>query len=425
MGVRQLRRKILFSLLLLLIAGRAAAAQVELTLRDADSLFAARNLELIAARYDISMADAQMEQARLWANPVVSVTQNVYNKVNGRWFDFGPQSEQTVGIDQLISIAGQHSSGVKAAAAGREMAMAQFDDLLRRLRGELHKTFVSLYFAQHNMKLYESEIVSLRQTLDALVVQVKKGNISQIEAARIQALLLSLSKEQDGYSAQVEELEGRLRVLLALTPDTKIQALFEPGCTASMPDADAVAAALTDSLDSRSDVRMAMAATTLADARLRQERSKAWPEVHITGQYDRNAGYFPNFYTIGATLSLPLFNRNQGAIHAAREAAEQSRRQLADIRQKAAGDVAVASAGFVRSLKLERTVSDDYDKTNIDNLFQSVNDNYRRRNISLLEFVDFYNTYKDAMLEMSSVKENVFLTAEDLNVAAGRQVIKY
>lgn len=407
------------------MAGHTAGQEVHLTLHEADSLFMARNLELLAARCDVSMADAAVVQARLYANPVISVEENVYNRLNHKYFDFGGRSEQVIGIDQLISIAGQHANVLRAAKADREVALSRFDDLIRTLRGELHKTFVSLYFAQKNMNLYSSEIVSLRQTLDALLIQVKKGNISQIEAARIQALLLSLRKEQDGYSASVSELEGRLRVLLAMSSEIKPKAVFSPECIAAMPAPDSCRLALDSSLDARPDVRMAQNRQALADARLRAERSKAFPEVHITGQYDRNAGYFRNYFAVGATLSVPLFNRNQGNIRSARAAVEQSRQEYADTREKAGNDIAVASENFLRSLRLEKSVTDDYDKTDITHLFNSINENYRKRNISLLEFVDFYKTYKDAMLEVSSVRENVFLAAEELNTAAGRVVVKY
>lgn len=87
--------------------------------------------------------------------------------------------------------------------------------------------------------------------------------------------------------------------------------------------------------------------------------------------------------------------------------------------------MAVAKENFIRALSLEKSVSDNFDKENINTLFQSVNENYRKRNISLIEFVDFYKTYKEAMLEISTVREKVFLSAEDLNMAAGREVVKY
>lgn len=408
----------------LLCAGTGFGQTLNLTLQEADSLFLARNIDLLAERYNISMADAAIAQAKLYHNPVISLEENVYNRLNHHVFDFGRKSEQVVNVDQLISIARQHSNVVKEARSEHDVAVARFEELLRNLRAELHKAFVRLSFAQRNMKIYQHEIVSLRTTLDQLTVQEKKGNISQIETARIQALLLSVRREQNEFLEKVSDLQERLRLLMALPATTYITAEFHPNPSA-LPDSSACDRLLTDSLLQRADVLMARHQTEQAKAALAVSKSQAWPEVHITGQYDRNAGYFPHYFAIGVSLSIPLFNRNQGHIRSAKERIDQYEQLYAGTIAKAQNEVAVAKENFLRSLSLEKSVSDQYDKENINTLFQSVNENYRKRNISLLEFVDFYKTYKEAMLEISNVREKVFLTAEDLNQAAGREVVKY
>lgn len=419
-----LSKKIVLSGLLVLCACTSSCQTIDLTMQEADSLFLARNMDLLVERCNISMADATVAQAKLYHNPVISLEENVYNRLNKRYFDFGRNSEQVVNIDQLINIAGQHSNVVKEARSEHDVAMARFEKLLRNLRAELHKTFVKLYFAQRNMKIYQNEIVSLRTTLDQLTTQEKKGNISQIETARIQALLLSVRREQNEFIENASALQGRLRILMALPSTVNITVVFNPD-TSTMPDLSECDRLLTDSLMQRSDVLMARNQTEQAKATLNVRKSQAWPEVHITGQYDRNAGYFPKYFAIGVSLSLPLFNRNQGNIRSAKARIAQCEQDYAGTIAKAQNEVAVAKDNFLRSLSLDKSVSDNFDKENITTLFQSVNENYRKRNISLLEFVDFYKTYKEAMLEISNVREKVFIAAEDLNTAAGREVVKY
>lgn len=397
---------------------------MELTLQEADSLFLARNIDLLAEKCNISMADAAITQAKLYQNPVISLEENVYNRLSHRYFDFGRESEQLVNVDQLISIAGQHSNVVKEARSGQDVAVARFEELLRNLRAELHQTFVKLYFAQRNMKIYQNEIVSLRTTLDQLIAQEKKGNISRIETARIQALLLSVRREQNEFLENVSSLQGRLRLLMAMPSSMNLTAVFNPD-PAVLPDVSECDRLLTDSLMQRSDVLMALHQTEQAKAALKVSKSQAWPEVHITGQYDRNAGYFPNYFAVGVSLSVPIFNHNQGHIRSAKARIVQCEQNYTGTLEKAQNEVVVAKENFLRSLSLEKSVSDNFDKENIQNLFQSVNENYRKRNISLLEFVDFYKTYKEAMLEVSTVREKVYLTAEELNKAAGREVVKY
>lgn len=417
-------KKIVLLGLLIWKASTGCCQTAELTLQEADSLFLARNIDLLAEKCNISMADAAITQAKLYQNPVISLEENVYNRLSHRYFDFGRESEQLVNIDQLISIAGQHSNVVKEARSGHDVAVARFEELLRNLRAELHQTFVKLYFAQRNMKIYQNEIVSLRTTLDQLIAQEKKGNISRIETARIQALLLSVRREQNEFLENVSSLQGRLRLLMAMPSSMNLTAVFNPDPSA-LPDVSACDRLLTDSLMQRSDVLMALHQTEQAKAALKVSKSQAWPEVHITGQYDRNAGYFPNYFAVGVSLSVPIFNHNQGHIRSVKARIIQCEQNYAGTLEKAQNEVIVAKENFLRSLSLEKSVSDNFDKENIQNLFQSVNENYRKRNISLLEFVDFYKTYKEAMLEVSTVREKVYLTAEELNKAAGREIVKY
>ena len=351
-----LSKKIVLSGLLVLCACTSSCQTIDLTMQEADSLFLARNMDLLVERCNISMADATVAQAKLYHNPVISLEENVYNRLNKRYFDFGRNSEQVVNIDQLINIAGQH------------VAMARFEELLRNLRAELHKTFVKLYFAQRNMKIYQNEIVSLRTTLDQLTTQEKKGNISQIETARIQALLLSVRREQNEFIENASALQGRLRILMALPSTVNITVVFNPD-TSTMPDLSECDRLLTDSLMQRSDVLMARNQTEQAKATLDVRKSQAWPEIHITGQYDRNAGYFPKYFAIGVSLSLPLFNRNQGNIRSAKARIAQCEQDYAGTIAKAQNEVAVAKDNFLRSLSLDKSVSDNFDKENITLLY--------------------------------------------------------
>ena len=93
-----MNRAFLF-LLFLLLAGKMCAQQVAgtLTLKEAEQRFLERNLSLIAERYNIDMAQAQVLQAKLFENPVISLEQNVYNRLNGKDFDFGKEGEAVVG----------------------------------------------------------------------------------------------------------------------------------------------------------------------------------------------------------------------------------------------------------------------------------------------------------------------------------------
>ena len=122
-----------------------------LTLKDAGQLFLKQNLSLIAARYDMDIAQAQVLQARLFENPVISLEQNVYNRLNGKYFDMGKDGESGVEIEQVISIAGQRSNRIRLEKVNKEMAGYQFQEIMRTLHSELNERFVETYFLQRSL----------------------------------------------------------------------------------------------------------------------------------------------------------------------------------------------------------------------------------------------------------------------------------
>ena len=93
-----------FILFFLGFFGFAEAQQpsVGLTLKEAEQRFLKCNLSLLAERYNVDIAQARLLQAGLFDNPVISFEQNVYNRLNGKYFDFGKKGESVVEIEQVI-----------------------------------------------------------------------------------------------------------------------------------------------------------------------------------------------------------------------------------------------------------------------------------------------------------------------------------
>ena len=66
------------------LPGKLVVSQAE-----AERLFLQNNLLLIAEHYNVDKAEAEIVQARLLENPVLSLEQNIYNRLNKKYFDVG------------------------------------------------------------------------------------------------------------------------------------------------------------------------------------------------------------------------------------------------------------------------------------------------------------------------------------------------
>lgn len=408
-------------LILLMIRVWTGAAQeevVRLSLDDALERFAACNLSLIAERYHVDMAEAQVTQAKLFENPVVSFEQNVYNRNNGKYFDLGKEGEAVVEIEQLIYIAGQRNKRVRLEKLNKEMAVYQFEEVIRTLRGELKEKFVDLYYTRKSLSVYDREIGYLSTVLDVYKEQNAKGNVSLLEKSRIQALLLSLKQERNGISNEAVALEGDLRLLLGLKREEVPEPLFDESALDRIELEKLPLAELSARMAGRPDLKQAEAGIRASEADVRLQRSLAFPEVSLKGAYDRAGNFCNNYFAIGLSVSVPLFNRNQGNIKSARLSVLRNNTLAEQARRQADNELFACYTKLAKALELYR--SSDYElERDFDRIIEGVNAGFRKRNISLLEFIDYYEAYKETCLQLYGMKRDVVMAAEGLNTIVG------
>lgn len=416
---KQMYRPVLLILLMIRVwTGVAQEGVVRLSLDDALERFAACNLSLIAERYHVDMAEAQVTQAKLFENPVVSFEQNVYNRNNGKYFDLGKEGEAVVEIEQLIYIAGQRNKRVRLEKLNKEMAVYQFEEVIRTLRGELKEKFVDLYYTRKSLSVYDREIGYLSTVLDVYKEQNAKGNVSLLEKSRIQALLLSLKQERNGISNEAVALEGDLRLLLGLKREEVPEPLFDESALDRIELEKLPLAELSARMAGRPDLKQAEAGIRASEADVRLQRSLAFPEVSLKGAYDRAGNFCNNYFAIGLSVSVPLFNRNQGNIKSARLSVLRNNTLAEQARRQADNELFACYTKLAKALELYR--SSDYElERDFDRIIEGVNAGFRKRNISLLEFIDYYEAYKETCLQLYEMKRDVVMAAEGLNTIVG------
>ena len=412
-------RPVLLILLMIRVwTGVAQEGVVRLSLDDALERFAACNMSLIAERYHVDMEEAQVTQAQVFENPVVSFEQNVYNRNNGKYFDLGKEGEAVVEIEQLIYIAGQRNKRVRLEKLNKEMAVYQFEEVIRTLRGELKEKFVDLYYTRKSLSVYDREIGYLSTVLDVYKEQNAKGNVSLLEKSRIQALLLSLKQERNGISNEAVALEGDLRLLLGLKREEVPEPLFDESALDRIELEKLPLAELSARMAGRPDLKQAEAGIRASEADVRLQRSLAFPEVSLKGAYDRAGNFCNNYFAIGLSVSVPLFNRNQGNIKSARLSVLRNNTLAEQARRQADNELFACYTKLAKALELYR--SSDYElERDFDRIIEGVNAGFRKRNISLLEFIDYYEAYKETCLQLYEMKRDVVMAAEGLNTIVG------
>jgi len=420
-------KRFILLLLILHVFNLKTSAEVQqkpLTLQEAGRQFFANNLELIAERYNIEMAEAEVIQAKLFENPVISLEQNVYNRLNGKYFDMGKEGEAVVEIEQLIYIAGQRNKRVRVEKLNKAMAVHQFEEVLRTLKSELNSKFIELYYTEKSLSIYDKEIEYLQHLLEVMKEQNDKGNISLLEKSRIQALLLSLQQERNETSNQLISLQGDMKLLLGLNATETFEPVLDESVLKQIDITSIPFIELNNRLAERPDLKMARTNIQASRANVSLQKSLAFPEVSLKGSYDRAGNFCDNYFAIGLSISIPVFNRNQGNIKSARLSVLQntSREELA--RKQAEKELFTGYARLEKAVKLYNSSNYELER-DFETIIDGVNTNFRKRNISLLEFIDYYQAYKETCLQLYQTRKDVFLAMEDINTVTGSDVFSY
>ena len=398
--------------------GVAAVAQapvsdtLKLTVKQAEDQFIKNNLSLIIQRYNIDNASAQVITARLFQNPDFNFNNGIHATGVPNAF-----SEQSFGVSQLFFTAGKRNKNIQLAKIGVEQAKYQFFDLLRTLKFTLRNDFYTIYFQQQSAKVYNEEITSLSKTLVVFKEQYTKGNIAQKEVLRIQSQLYSLQSEYNDLLSGIDTTQSELKLLIKASPNTYVlpQVNFDnQQQVAQVPYQKLLDSAYAN----RYDLKYTKSTVDYNNLNLRLQKATAIPDVSLSFNYDKLGSYGNNFMSAGLAFSLPFFNRNQGGIKQARIAIDQSKVQLQSQQDQVESDVANNYKGALRLEKLYNSFDPQF-KDDFTHLIQEVIRNYDKRNISMLEFLDFYDSYKTNTLQLNNLQLNRVISLEQLNYATG------
>jgi len=135
---------------------------LSISLIEAEKIFLERNYQLLAQRFNINSAQANIKQAKLWYNPTIFFESNFYNPNTKKVFNYGKNvdnngvynnGEFQATISQLVSIAAKRSKLVRLAQSNMHLQALAFDDLLRNLRFNLYKAYSELYYDHQSYSL--------------------------------------------------------------------------------------------------------------------------------------------------------------------------------------------------------------------------------------------------------------------------------
>lgn len=406
-------------------AQQAGSDTLHLSIPKAEEIFLQKNLSLLSAQYNIDINKALVQQAKVWDNPVLNTDQNIYD---GKFFRHTTENGQYYGqvyvqVQQLIRTAGKIKKQTQLAQDNVQTSQEQFNDIMRNLRFVLTTDMNNLSQLQNIAAVYTKEIQTMQTLSGGMDAMFKLGDISQKENMRIKALLFSLKADYAGNLNQQMDIQKEVGMMLQLNDNVWVTA------DASETIEDNIINGLNLSLlqdsaqQARPDLRQLKALNTYDLHNISYQNALAKPDLTVGAEYDRNNSYVPNYYGLTLSAPLPFFNRNKGNIAAAKLAYKQSGVLIQQAQTQVNKDVITAWEKLHNATQLlsgtESSLKSDYDQ-----LMQNMLKTYQQRQISLIEFIDFFDSYKDTRIKEEQLVADQRNAAAELNFTTNQVNIR-
>lgn len=402
-----------------------ASAQTDtlkINFQDAEKQFLENNLSLLAQKYNIEASKALIQQAKLWDNPVLSTDQNIWDGGSRKFFNHNNGGGQVfVQLSQVFATAGKRGKQVQVAQDDAKVQEAAFADLMRNLRYNLQLDFSQLATLNAQEKVYQNEINSATNLVGAIQKSFDAGNTSMKDLIRLKALLFGLQNDMVENNRQINDLQTELKTLLQTKETAFVYPLIndKPAETVALDIPTLIEQAKTNRPDYLSNQYQLSSATH----NLAYQKALAVPDVTIGAAYDQNSSYARNYYGLQIGFPLPFFNRNQGNIKSAKYNIQSQESTLKQNELQLKNDVVAAVNQYKLNEQLFSTQQLEFNEQ-YDKLFGSMLKGFQQRQISLVEFVDFFDTYKDTKLKILQQQYNLQKAIADLNFATGTTIIK-
>lgn len=398
---------------LFVVISSVISAQQQMSLLECENAFQQNNLQLLAEQYNISMADADILQAKIWELPQMSGYINGYNPEDKRFLDAG--RAKGIEVTQLIYMGGKKKNEIAFAKSNKELAQLQFSQLLVELRTQLHTNYYNLYYEKLKLENVNKQLGYMNDLLKAYKVQSAKGNVSLKDEVRLQSIVIQLNNDKVQINKNLLEFKQALKVLTGISEGVEPQISEEEAkdVLAAQPFGDE-AELKRKALENNADYLFILKLIDNSKLYEQWQKSLNVPDLNVGMEYDQASGTFNNEINLKVGIPIPLWKSNKGNVERANHAIKQNQKnaefQKLDLETKVESAFQIWKSQYEQLAEIKST-----DLDNLDLVYNGMLKNFRNGNISLIEFTDFMESYRQTALQIYDMKNELMQSAEQLN----------
>lgn len=392
---------------------------LRISIAQADSIFLSNNFQLLAAAMNMRAQDAQVIQAKLYPNPVFTVSINTYDPDNRQAFHVGASGQKSFQIDQLILLGGKRKAEIELAKTNAVIASLEFENLIRTLKYELHSSMYTLKQQLFLLQKFDAQLTLLDTILTAYNQQSKNGNIPMKDVIRLKGVYLNLNNDRaelfQYYLKELAQVQSILQVDQVIVPIITDDDLEEMIKLVAREELQQTA------LVNRPDYLISQKDKLAAEQYYQLQKKLAIPDLNAFVNYDQRSGAFNNEINAGISIPLPIWNKNKGNIRAAQHMLQQREYSQEGLKLEIFNTIRNQLDLYNQTVfeyrKAQNLYNEDFEIT-----LKGMSDNFLKQNISVLEFVDFFEAYNNSLAEIARIKIQLAESAELLNLTIGKEV---
>ncbi|WP_291116209.1 TolC family protein [Empedobacter sp. UBA7248] len=415
-------KKIYYTAIPIVLAIQTQAQNI--TLDNLEAAFLQKNYALIANKFNVDRIDAEIIQEKLWQNPTLSISEvNLWKTYNVEeqpylFGKYGKNQQISVELEQLIETAGKRKKRVAIKELEKNSALFEYEELLRELKKELRQTYFSLARIQSEKKELQNSVDLFEQMMTQYQRQADLKNVPKADFYRLQTELIGLQKDQIELENQEIEYINKLR-LLTQNSDLNVNEIdfsrFNSHSKSIPFDAKQLAKEQNIALKKQENE------INLAEKQLILEKAQRTPDLAFQVNYDRGGNIMRDFVGVGVSMDLPIFNTNKGNIKAAEIAVNQQQItkstidfELNNTIDRISNQINQLDKAIIQWKKMNKqdqlTMIENYKK------------HLQNKQITLLEFIDFIQAYRESQQAYFDLLENYQKTFEELNYIVGQDL---
>lgn len=394
-----------------------------ITLTDLENQFIQNNSQLLASKFNIDKAQAEIIQEKLWPNPTLSISEvNLWKTYNieqqpNLFGNYGKNQQISVELEQLIETAGKRKKRVALKQLEQQSAAFDYEEILRELRKDLRLAFHQLNRIQQEETQLKEMVVLYTQMSEQYQRQAQLKNIATADLYRIQTELMGLQKEQIELENERFEALNNLRILTH-NPNLEVSQIqfqeIQSTQSQKLPINLLEIAQKQNVGLKRQENEEAKAQQVLA-----LEKAQKTPDLRVQMNYDRGGNIMRDFIGVGISFDLPVFNTNKGNIKAAEIGIQQQQFNIQTLENNLTQSIHQLQNQLIR---IEQML-ENWPNAQRENQKQMV-ENYKKhlqnKQVTLLEFIDFTQAYREANQAYLQLQQTYQNTFEELQYIVGQ-----